>query len=304
MGRIRTIKPDFFRHEGLFDAEVETSLPLRLAFAGLWTICDKEGRFEWRPRRIKMDVLPYDELDFSHVLDALVTRGFIVHYAVGEKEYGCVPSFKQHQIINNRETESKIPPPPQAIENSSVSTPEARVNDASGTRHGLAQAEGEGEGEREEEKEVSANASTSLQSSSENLDGLYDDVLSAAGIKSGSMSQYWMPPAAIVHVNRWVTDLGLTRDQVIEVVRQRRKGFDAPPNGPKAFDFAMMSYAAALKAPPMQPSASRKQSDGYRATDPEVAMSNAEMRKKMEAFRLELERQSLAEWQTAGGGTA
>jgi uncharacterized protein YdaU (DUF1376 family) len=160
------------------------------------------------------------------------------------------------------------------------------------------------EPEPEPEEEVKDKSSTSSQSSSENLDGLYDDVLSAAGIKSGVMSQYWMPPAAIVHVNRWVTDLGLTRDQVIETVQQKRKGFDAPPNGPKAFDFAMMNYAAALKAPAMQPSASRKQVDGYRATDPELAMSNAAMRKKMENYRLELERQSLAEWQTAGAGTA
>jgi hypothetical protein len=34
MARIRTIKPEFFRHGGLFDAEIETGLPLRVAFAG------------------------------------------------------------------------------------------------------------------------------------------------------------------------------------------------------------------------------------------------------------------------------
>jgi hypothetical protein len=30
MSRIRTIKPDFFTHEDLFDAEQESGLPLRL----------------------------------------------------------------------------------------------------------------------------------------------------------------------------------------------------------------------------------------------------------------------------------
>jgi hypothetical protein len=73
MGRIRTIKPEFFKHSGLFDGERETGLPLRLGFAGLWTCCDREGRFKWRPRELKLDALPYDECDFSLVLDALAS---------------------------------------------------------------------------------------------------------------------------------------------------------------------------------------------------------------------------------------
>ena len=36
MARIRTIKPDMFRHEGLFQAESQTGLPLRVAFPGLF----------------------------------------------------------------------------------------------------------------------------------------------------------------------------------------------------------------------------------------------------------------------------
>jgi hypothetical protein len=81
MGRIRTIKPEFFTHEELFDLEEREGLPVRLAFIGLWTICDREGRFKWRPRSIKAQILPYDNVDFSRVLDALATRGFVVRYA-------------------------------------------------------------------------------------------------------------------------------------------------------------------------------------------------------------------------------
>ena len=47
MARIRTIKPGFFRHGDLFDAEQETGLPIRVAYAGLWTACDRKGRFVW-----------------------------------------------------------------------------------------------------------------------------------------------------------------------------------------------------------------------------------------------------------------
>ncbi len=109
MTRIRTVKPEFFRHEALFDLEERTELPIRLAFIGLWGCCDREGRFEWRPRALKLDVLPYDEIDFAAVLDALAEGGFIIRYTHGDKVYGWVPSWKLHQHINMREQASRLP---------------------------------------------------------------------------------------------------------------------------------------------------------------------------------------------------
>lgn len=150
MGRIRTVKPSFFKHEDLFDLEAEAGLPVRLSYIGLWTACDRDGRFVWRPRALKSDILPYDDIDFARVLDALTTRGFIVRYTVAGTDYGCIPSFSDHQVINNRETESKIPPPPQAVGYIEDLTRTARVNDASSTRHDHAQAEREREREEED----------------------------------------------------------------------------------------------------------------------------------------------------------
>lgn len=109
MARIRTIKPEFFKHGDLFDSEQETGLPLRLAFAGIWCLCDREGRFRWKPREMKLDVIPYDDVDFSRVLDALATRGFLVKYQCEGVMYGWVPTFTEHQVINNREAASTIP---------------------------------------------------------------------------------------------------------------------------------------------------------------------------------------------------
>ena len=85
MARIRTIKPKFFQHEQLFEAEENSGLPLRLAYVGLWTQCDREGRFEWRPRQLKLNILPYDNCDFSAVLSALESFGFVKRY-VEERE--------------------------------------------------------------------------------------------------------------------------------------------------------------------------------------------------------------------------
>lgn len=146
MSRIRTIKPEFFRHEALYELELETGMPMRIAFAGLWTVCDREGRFKWRPRSIKLDVLPYDDIDFSRVLDALATRGFIVKYTSHDgSEFGYVPSFNRHQVINNRELKSSLPDPSDCEQLQQV-TP--RVPHACPTRQDLDQGEGEGEGER------------------------------------------------------------------------------------------------------------------------------------------------------------
>lgn len=131
MARIRTVKPELFSHEELYEAEKETGLPIRVAFIGLFTCADREGRFKWRPRTLKLATLPHDELDFSRVLDALTTRGFVVRYAseTGE-EFGYLPTFCKHQVINNRESASDLPDPDQCLEFKGVATREPRVTDA------------------------------------------------------------------------------------------------------------------------------------------------------------------------------
>ena len=144
MARIRTVKPEFFRHEGLYELERECGMPMRVAFAGLWTAADREGRFKWAPKTLKLDCLPFDECDFSRVLDALATRGFIVKYAIDGREFGFIPSWAEHQVINNRESESVLPEPTESSIESTTSTREPRVTLASVTP--LVQVQGEGKG--------------------------------------------------------------------------------------------------------------------------------------------------------------
>jgi hypothetical protein len=129
--RIRTIKPEFFTHEGLFDLERETGLPVRVAYAGLWCAADRAGRFKWEPRRLGISILPYDEVDFSRVLHALTTRGFLVRYRVKDAWFGAIPSWEKHQIVNNREKLSDIPEPSAADEVDACLTRDSRVPHAS-----------------------------------------------------------------------------------------------------------------------------------------------------------------------------
>ena len=166
MARIRTIKPEFFRHEGLYELERECALPIRVAFAGLWTAADREGRFRWAPRTLKLDCLPFDECDFSRVLDALATRGFIVKYSCDGVDYGFIPSWNKNQVINNRESESDLPDPQKCSIESITSTREARVNNASPTPLVHAQVEGkgkEGEGKGKEGEAPRKRSAPSVQ---------------------------------------------------------------------------------------------------------------------------------------------
>ena len=114
MPKIRTVKPELFRHEALFEAEQNYQLPLRLCFIGLFTCCDREGRFRWQPKQLKLDIFPYDEIDMVQVLDVLTARGFIIKYQANDKLYGCIPSWKNHQCINHREAVSALPAPENA----------------------------------------------------------------------------------------------------------------------------------------------------------------------------------------------
>lgn len=161
MARIRTIKPELAAHEGLYDLERDTGLPIRFAWAMLFTVADREGRFAWRARTLKAQILPHDDLDFSRVLDAWLTRGFVRKYRVGDEWFGWIPTFTKHQVINNRESQSDLPPIEQADEEDqsvahASATRRARVGHASATREVHAQAEGKEGREGKERKEDDA----------------------------------------------------------------------------------------------------------------------------------------------------
>lgn len=162
MARIRTIKPEFFRHEGLFESERSTGMPLRLAFAGLWTAADREGRFKWNPRQLKLDCLPYDDVDFSAVLQALEAGTFIVKYNVEGVSFGYIPGWPKHQVVNNREAASTIPSPDKK---DALATRDARAVDDHVDRQSrdthakatpLGKDQGEGKGKEREGKEKDA----------------------------------------------------------------------------------------------------------------------------------------------------
>lgn len=119
MSRSRIIKPGFFTNDRL--AEVS---PLgRILFAGLWTMADRKGRLEDRPKRIKAEILPFDNANVERLLTDLEARGFITRYSVAGDHFIAVTSFEKHQNPHIREAESTIPAPP-ATAQSTVPAPD------------------------------------------------------------------------------------------------------------------------------------------------------------------------------------
>ncbi len=111
MPRQRHISPAFFTHPDLQAAEIAAQLPLRLAYAGLWCHADREGRFEWKPRVLQLGILPFDDVDFEGILNALVAAQFVVKYEVSGRVYGVIPTFLRHQHPHPKEAPSKCPSP-------------------------------------------------------------------------------------------------------------------------------------------------------------------------------------------------
>ena len=105
MARARNIKPSFFTNEDL----VELPLEDRLLFIGLWTLADREGRLEDRPKRIKMAVFPADNVDVDASLARLAKSGFIARYEA--RGIACIQvlNFAKHQNPHVREAASDLP---------------------------------------------------------------------------------------------------------------------------------------------------------------------------------------------------
>lgn len=108
MARTRNLKPGFFKNDEL----AECSPWARLLFAGLWTLADRDGLLEYRPKKIKGELFPFDDVDVPELVAELHGRKFIVVYEVGGSSYLWLPTFKEHQRPHPKEPKSVLPQPP------------------------------------------------------------------------------------------------------------------------------------------------------------------------------------------------
>jgi hypothetical protein len=93
MDHVVKFNPELMQYYQLYEAEQDYKLPLRLAFIGLLGCCNEDWVFQWRPRHLKVCALPYDDVDFEKVLEALIEREFITKCEVQGKPYGSILPF-------------------------------------------------------------------------------------------------------------------------------------------------------------------------------------------------------------------
>lgn len=118
MPRMRTIKPEFWVDEDLTDHPRD----VRLFYIGLWNLCDEWGVFEYRPKRIKARLFPFDDDVTQQVirewLDVLVNSGHVYVFDHESDSYGFIPSLMDHQKFDNRCTWRYAEPPLKLTESS------------------------------------------------------------------------------------------------------------------------------------------------------------------------------------------
>src|SRR5215472_11102365 len=99
--RARNLKPSFFKNEELAECPFE----VRILFAGIWCLADRNGNLENRPKLIKAEVFPHDAVDVPSMLAKLDQRKLIRLYEVDGKAYINIPSWQKHARPHKDEPE-------------------------------------------------------------------------------------------------------------------------------------------------------------------------------------------------------
>ena len=110
MAFIRSIKQDFFSSGSI----TRLSPWARLFYIATWLEADREGRFKWDPMTLANRYFPAEidgQADIEALGRELAEDGLIEFYESGGKKYAHIPTFTDHQVINNRERDSVLPAP-------------------------------------------------------------------------------------------------------------------------------------------------------------------------------------------------
>jgi hypothetical protein len=143
--RMRFIKPGIMSN----DALCELGPFAYILFTGLWMLADREGRLEFRPKRIKALAMPmWDEVgseDIKNLVEGLWKSGFIEVYRVGAVEIIQVTNWAKHQRTHPREAASTLPPPPALNSTDSTTSDEAQPRQCLSTTKDMPSRVGNGE---------------------------------------------------------------------------------------------------------------------------------------------------------------
>jgi hypothetical protein len=90
------VKPEFWIDEKI----VELPMPARLLFIGLWNFADDQGYIDDKPRRIKMQVFPGDDVDVEKLLAELLLAGLLTAYDSPVGPVLHIRNWDKHQKVD------------------------------------------------------------------------------------------------------------------------------------------------------------------------------------------------------------
>ena len=103
MARTRYIKTEFFEDTKIAELSVEC----RLLYIGLWTLLDRNGVYDFDPKKIKKNIFGYDDKitvsRVSTMLSELIKYSFFKEIDYGDKKYLYCPNFVRHQKFHREE---------------------------------------------------------------------------------------------------------------------------------------------------------------------------------------------------------
>lgn len=97
MPRIRSFKPELWTSEQF----VECSRNARLLFLGTWTFCDDSGRSPYRPKTLKLQIFPGDDIGIEEIelwMEELNQCGLIRLYVVGGERFFHITGWHHQRI--------------------------------------------------------------------------------------------------------------------------------------------------------------------------------------------------------------
>lgn len=110
MARIRSIKPEFWVSEQV----AECSTNARLTFIGLWNFADDNGVHPAKPKTLKAELYPMDDVTSGQVaewVEELLRVGLLASFESGGEGYWHITGWSRHQKIDR--PSFKYPAPPK-----------------------------------------------------------------------------------------------------------------------------------------------------------------------------------------------
>lgn len=157
MSRIRSVHPGLATDE----AYMAMSITAKAAWPLLWTECDDNGAFEWKPLVLKARLFPADNINFAEILSELERLDCIKSYEHNGRIYALVRNFTKFQRPKKPQSRHFIPAELRTYAGlSELSTePVPHQADTGGIKSPqMEDGEGEEEGERKKDKTAGAAA--------------------------------------------------------------------------------------------------------------------------------------------------